>query len=44
MTFSGSDLDVVPTTLIIDIVDNIENLDNTTTSVLVERYNIVRDC
>ena len=45
VTFSGEDLNVVPTTLVIDIVDNIENLDNTTTSILV--YNIVstyRDC
>ena len=46
VTFSGKDLDVIPTTLIIDIIDNINNLDNTT-SILVEQYNIVsifRDC
>ena len=41
MTFSGKDLNVVPITLVIDIADNIENMDNTTTSVLVERYNTV---
>ena len=47
MTFSGQDLDVVPTTLVIDIINNMGNLDNTTTSMLVERYNVVsifRDC
>ena len=47
MTFLGEDLNVVPTTLVIGIIDNIDNLDNTTTSMLVERYNIVsiyRDC
>ena len=44
MTFSGKDLDLVPTTLVIDIIDNMSNLDNTTTSILVEQYNIVRHC
>ena len=43
MTFAGQDLDVVPVTLVIDIIDNdnIDNMDNTTNSVLVEPYNIV---
>ena len=45
VTFLGRDLDVIPTTLVIDIIDNIDN----TTSMLVEQYNIVsilnfRDC
>ena len=44
VTFSGNALDVVQTTLVIDIIDN---MDNTTTDMLVERYNIVsifRNC
>ena len=38
LTFSGTDLNLVPTSLVIDIIDDV---DNTTTDVLVERYNIV---
>ena len=41
MTFSGTDLDVVPTSLVIDIIDVIDNMDNTTTNMLMEQYNIV---
>ena len=44
VTFSGNDLDVLQTTLVIDIIDN---MDNTTTDMLVERYNMVsifRNC
>ena len=41
MTFSGTDLDVVPTSLVIDIIDIIDNMDNTTANVLMEQYNIV---
>ena len=41
MTFSGQDLNVVPITMAIDIIDKIDNMDNSTTSVLVERYSIV---
>ena len=47
VTFSGTDLDVVPTSLVIDIIDVIDNMHNTTTDVLVEQYNIVstlKDC
>ena len=38
MTFSGNDLDVVQTIMVIDIIDII---DNTTTDMLVETYNSV---
>ena len=41
VTFSGTDLNVVPTSLVIDIIDIIDDMDNTTTDVSVERYNIV---
>ena len=47
MTFSGTDLNIVSTSLVIDIVDVIDNMDNSTTDMLVEQYNIVsvfRDC
>ena len=47
MTFSGTDLNIVSTSLVIDIVDVIDNMDNSTTNMLVEQYNIVsvfRDC
>ena len=47
VTFSGTDLDVVPTSLVIDIIDVIDNMDNTTTNMLMEQYNIVsvfKDC
>ena len=47
VTFSGTDLNVVPTSLVIDIIDVIDNMDNTTTDMLVEQYNIVsvfKDC
>ena len=47
MTFSGTELDVVPTSLVIDIIDVIDNMDNTTTNMLLEQYNIVsvfKDC
>ena len=40
VTFLGKDLDVVPVTLVIEIVDH--NMDSySITSMLVERYNIV---
>ena len=43
MTFSGNDLDVVQTTMVIDIIDIIDNMnmDNSTTDMLAESYNIV---
>ena len=41
VTFSGTDLNVVPTSLVIDIIDVIDKMGNTTTDKLVERYNIV---
>ena len=47
VTFSGTDLNVVSTSLVIDIIDVIDNLDSTTTDMLVEQYNIVsvfKDC
>ena len=46
VTFSGTDLNVVSTTLVIDIIDVIDDMDNTT-DMLVEQYNIVsafKDC
>ena len=41
VTFSGTDLNVVSTSLVIDIIDVMDNLDSTTTDMLVEQYNIV---
>ena len=47
VTFSGTDLNIVPTSLVIDIIDVIGNIDNTANDMLVEQYNIVsvlKDC
>ena len=41
VTFSGTDLNIVPTSLVIDIIDVIDNIDNSITDVLVDQYNIV---
>ena len=41
MTFSGEDLNVVPIIMVIDIIGNIENMNTSAASMLVERYSIV---
>ena len=41
VTFSGEDLNVVPIIMVIDIIGNIENMDTSATTMLVERYSIV---
>ena len=41
VTFSGTDLNVVSTSLVIDIIDVIDYIDNSITDMLVEQYNIV---
>ena len=46
VTFSGTDLNVVPTSLVIDIIDVIDDMDNTA-DMSMEHYNIVsafKDC
>ena len=42
--FSGESLNVVPITMVIDIIDNIENMDTSATTMLVEKYSIVSTC
>ena len=41
MTFSGNDLDVVQTTMVIDIIDLLDNMDSGTTDMSMETYNSV---
>ena len=41
VTFSGTDLNVVSTSLVIDIIDVVDNMDYSITDMLVKQYNIV---